>query len=52
MPHSSPWPILLAASLSVMFTLLIVQKFVYASIFAVLIGLTLLGWHGKEPQQA
>jgi cytochrome c oxidase subunit I+III len=52
MPHASPWPILLALCLSLMFALLVVQKYMFASIFLVLIGLTLVGWHGKEPQES
>jgi cytochrome c oxidase subunit I+III len=52
MPHSSPWPILFALCLSVMFTLLVVQKYLFAAIFAVLVALTLLGWHSKEPQES
>jgi cytochrome c oxidase subunit 1/cytochrome c oxidase subunit I+III len=52
MPHSSPWPILLALCLSLMFTLLTIQHYMFAAIFAGLVGLTLLGWHGKEPQES
>jgi cytochrome c oxidase subunit I len=51
MPHSSPWPILLALALSLLFTMLVIQHYMFASIFAVVIGLTLLGWHSKEPQE-
>jgi cytochrome c oxidase subunit 1/cytochrome c oxidase subunit I+III len=51
MPHSSPWPILLALALSLLFTMLVIQHFMFAAIFAVVIGLTLLGWHSKEPQE-
>jgi heme/copper-type cytochrome/quinol oxidase subunit 1 len=49
MPHSSPWPVLLALCLSGMFAVLVVEKFTVAAVFAVLVGLTLLGWHSKEP---
>jgi sugar phosphate permease len=31
--------------------MLVIQHYMFASIFAVVIGLTLLGWHGKEPQE-
>jgi cytochrome c oxidase subunit 1/cytochrome c oxidase subunit I+III len=48
MPHSSPWPIVLALCLSLMFALLVVQKYVYASIFLVLVGLTLVAWHSHD----
>jgi hypothetical protein len=34
-----------------MFAVLVVQKYVVASIFLVVIGLILVAWHGKEPQQ-
>jgi cytochrome c oxidase subunit I+III len=49
MPHSSPWPVLLALCLSGMFAVLVVEKFAVATVFAVLLALTLLGWHSKEP---
>ena len=52
MPHGSPWPIVLALCLSLMFTLLVVQKYMFAAIFLVLIGLTLVAWHSKEPQES
>jgi cytochrome c oxidase subunit 1/cytochrome c oxidase subunit I+III len=51
MPHSSPWPILLALALALLFTMLVIQHYMFASIFAVVIALTLLGWHSKEPQE-
>jgi len=51
MPHSSPWPILLALALALLFTMLVIDRYMFASIFAVVIALTLLGWHSKEPQE-
>jgi len=51
MPHSSPWPILLALALSLLFTMLVITHYLFAAIFAVVLALTLLGWHGKEPQE-
>jgi heme/copper-type cytochrome/quinol oxidase subunit 1 len=51
MPHSSPWPILLALALALLFTMLVIDHFMVAAIFAVVIALTLLGWHSKEPQE-
>ena len=51
MPHSSPWPITFALCLSLLFTLLVIQKFMFAAIVAVLIALTLVGWHSKEPEE-
>jgi hypothetical protein len=50
MPHSSPWPVLLALCLSGMFAVLVVEKFAVAAVFAVLLALTLLGWHSTEPE--
>jgi len=50
MPHSSPWPVLLALCLSGLFAVLVVEKFDVAAVFAVLVGLTLLGWHSTEPE--
>jgi heme/copper-type cytochrome/quinol oxidase subunit 1 len=50
MPHSSPWPVLVALCLSGMFAVLVVEKFAVAAVFAVLLALTLLGWHSTEPE--
>jgi len=50
MPHDSPWPPLLALSLGLVFTMLVVEKFTLAAILASLCVLTLLGWHSTEPQ--
>jgi len=52
MPHASPWPILLAATLTICFALLVVAKFMVAAIVLVVVGLTLVGWHMKEPQES
>jgi cytochrome c oxidase subunit I+III len=52
MPHASPWPILLAFALSLAFGLLVIQKYMFAAIFLVVVGLTLVGWHAKEPQES
>jgi cytochrome c oxidase subunit I len=51
MPHASPWPIVLAAALTVAFALLVVQKYLYAAIVLVVVGFTLFMWHMKEPQE-
>jgi cytochrome c oxidase subunit I+III len=51
MPHESPWPILLALSLGVVFSLLVLKKFEAAGIAAILTLLTLVGWHSKEPEE-
>jgi cytochrome c oxidase subunit I+III len=52
MPHSSPWPILLALATSGFFAVLVVQKYGVAAVFLVLMALTIVGWHSKEPRQA
>jgi cytochrome c oxidase subunit 1/cytochrome c oxidase subunit I+III len=52
MPSESPWPILLALSLSGIFAFLLIRQWIPAAIF-VLVSLAVLGaWHGKEPQEA
>jgi cytochrome c oxidase subunit 1/cytochrome c oxidase subunit I+III len=52
MPHSSPWPVLVALSLSGAFAVLTVQKYSVALVFGVLLLLTLVGWHSQEPEEA
>jgi heme/copper-type cytochrome/quinol oxidase subunit 1 len=52
MPHESPWPIVLALCLSLMFATLVIGKFWIAAIFVALCALSLLGWHSTEPQEA
>ena len=51
MPHGSPWPPLLALSLALVFTCLVIQKFTVAALVSTLCVLTLLGWHSTEPQE-
>ena len=41
----------LAVALSLVFTMLVLQKFEAAGIFGIVVLLTLLGWHAKEPQE-
>ena len=50
LPHDSPWPILLALTLSFVFTALVVGHFGIAACLAVLCLLALLGWHATEPE--
>ena len=45
------WPILLALSLSLVFTMLVIGKFGLAAVMLIPCALTLLGWHSKEPQE-
>jgi cytochrome c oxidase subunit I+III len=52
MPHESPWPIVLAASLSLVFASLVIGKFALACLACVLCALALLGWHSGEPEEA
>jgi cytochrome c oxidase subunit I+III len=52
MPHDSPWPIVLAVALSLVFTMLVIEKFEAAGIFGIGCLLALFAWHWKEPQQA
>jgi cytochrome c oxidase subunit I+III len=51
MPHESPWPILLALALSLVFAALVVEQFAVAGVMVVLCLLTLVGWHAKEPEE-
>ena len=52
MPHDSPWPILLAASLLFVFAALVVHEYVVAGFLALVVGLALAGWHWQEPEEA
>ncbi|MDX6655366.1 MAG: cytochrome c oxidase subunit [Solirubrobacteraceae bacterium] len=51
MPSESGWPILLAATLALVFTMLLLGHWVTASVFAGLLGLVLFAWHLEEPQE-
>jgi heme/copper-type cytochrome/quinol oxidase subunit 1 len=52
MPHESPWPIVLAACLSLVFVMLLLQHFGAAGLMGILCVLTLLAWHSHEPEEA
>jgi cytochrome c oxidase subunit I+III len=52
MPHDSPWPILLAVALSLVFAALVVHEYVVAGFLGLLLGATLVLWHGEEPEEA
>jgi cytochrome c oxidase subunit I+III len=52
MPHESPWPVLLALAMGLVFTALVIQRYGVAFVMLVVCGLVLVGWHSKEPQQA
>ena len=51
MPHGSPWPILLALTLTLVFSMLVIGKFGLAGIMGILSVLALVGWHSKEPEE-
>ena len=52
MPHDSPWPILLAGSMALVFACLLFHQWVVAFFMAGTVVFSLLGWHGEEPQEA
>jgi cytochrome c oxidase subunit I+III len=52
MPHESPWPVLLAVALSVVFSMLVLTRFSLAAAGGVLCVLALLGWHSTETHGA
>ena len=52
MPHDSPWPILLALAMAIVFVLLLLHLWLGACFALGGITLTLLGWHGEEPQES
>jgi cytochrome c oxidase subunit 1/cytochrome c oxidase subunit I+III len=52
MPHESPWPILLALCVSLVFVMLLLQHYAIAGVMGILCLLTLAGWHSKEPEEA
>ena len=50
MPHESPWPVLLALCLSLVFVMLLLQHYGAAGLMGILCLLTLVGWHSREPE--
>jgi cytochrome c oxidase subunit I+III len=50
MPPESPWPIVVAACVALMFVMLLVSHFVSACVFAGLALLALAAWHLREPE--
>ncbi len=48
MPHSSPWPPILAAFLALLFGSLVLEKFSTAGICAALCAITLVAWHWPD----
>jgi cytochrome c oxidase subunit I+III len=51
MPHGSPWPIVLALCLSLVFVMLLLQQYGAAGLIGILCLLTLVGWHSQEPEE-
>jgi heme/copper-type cytochrome/quinol oxidase subunit 1 len=51
MPAESPWPITLAVTLGLLFTMLLTSHFVVAAGFAALALAVVAAWHSKEPQE-
>src|SRR5262249_3203119 len=52
MPHESPWPPIVALTLGLVFSMLVIQKYYAAGIMGILVLLALVGWHSKEPQES
>jgi cytochrome c oxidase subunit 1/cytochrome c oxidase subunit I+III len=52
MPHDSPWPILLALAMSIVFILLLLHLWMGTAFALAGVMLALLGWHGGEPQES
>jgi cytochrome c oxidase subunit I+III len=52
MPAESPWPIVLAAAVTVVFVMLLTTHFVVAGVFIGIAALVLAAWHAGEPPAA
>jgi heme/copper-type cytochrome/quinol oxidase subunit 3 len=48
MPSDSPWPILVAGALALVFTFLLTGHWTTALVFLGLAGVAVAGWHGRE----
>jgi cytochrome c oxidase subunit I+III len=49
MPAESPWPIVLAAAVTIVFVMLLTTHFVVAGVFVGIAALVLAAWHAGEP---
>ncbi|MDX6386363.1 MAG: cytochrome c oxidase subunit [Gaiellaceae bacterium] len=49
MPSESPWPIVLAAAVTIVFVMLLTTHFVVAGVFVGIAALVLAAWHAGEP---
>jgi hypothetical protein len=52
MPSHSPWPPVLALALTGVFAMILLQQWIAAGIFVLLVFVVLGAWHGREPQEA
>jgi cytochrome c oxidase subunit I+III len=52
MPSESWWPLITAGSVTGIFAFLLTSHFAIAGIFAILVALSLLGWHSTEPEES
>jgi cytochrome c oxidase subunit I+III len=52
MPHESPWPVVLAVAVSLVFAMLVIGKFGVAAVLAIPCALALVAWHWQEPQES
>jgi cytochrome c oxidase subunit I+III len=50
MPSESPWPLLTAAALTVLFAFFLLDHYVLAGIGAGLTAAAVIGWHSQEPK--
>ncbi|MGN6664811.1 MAG: cytochrome c oxidase subunit I [Solirubrobacterales bacterium] len=52
MPSHSAWPPLLALAMTAVFAMILLQQWLAAAIFTVVLALTVAGFHLKEPEEA
>jgi hypothetical protein len=52
MPSESPWPLVLALAVALMFVMFLTSHYVVGAIFVGLAGCALGAWHLREPQEA
>jgi cytochrome c oxidase subunit I+III len=52
MPSESPWPLVLAICVSLIFVMLLTTHYAVAGLFAILAALSLAAWHWPEPEEA
>ncbi|HET9185970.1 MAG TPA: hypothetical protein VFN82_07460, partial [Solirubrobacterales bacterium] len=52
MPSRSAWPPLVALSMAGVFTMVLLQQWLAAAVFTVILALGVAGFHLKEPEEA